>query len=140
MQYLNFDTLKFTQHLQKHDYSSNQAEGLSESFAELYNGMNQRFNTLETGINDLSKHVYHLDHKIDTVEKSLNHKIETVEKSLNHKIETVEKGLNYKIDNMDKKFETKFAQMEAHLIKWMIGSNVGVIGVLGLLFYRLSGH
>ncbi len=75
MQRSSFDTLKFTKHLQQHNYNPDQAEGLAEAFADVFERIDDRFNNLEDNLDGL-------DHKIDGIDKKFEVKLAELETRL----------------------------------------------------------
>ncbi len=71
---VTFDTLKFVECLKEHDFTEEQAKGLSEAFKEAQDSSLQEFAT-KGDIKELKHEIKTLDNKIDTLELRLTIKL-----------------------------------------------------------------
>jgi hypothetical protein len=126
----SFDSLKLTQHLQRHGFANNQAEGLSEAFSQVSTTI---VDDIRVDIKALDGKVTKLEDRIDGLENRLG-SVENRVGSLEVKVVQLDHKMDIGFKELDSKIDLTALQTQNKLIKWMVGINFSFLTIFTALF------
>lgn len=118
-----FDSLKLKQHLQRHGFANNQAEGLSEAFSQVSTAI----------VDDIRVDIQALDGKVSTLEHrvgGLEHRVGGLE----GKVIELDHKIDIRFGELDRKIDVTALETQNKLIKWMVGISFTFFGAYATLF------
>jgi hypothetical protein len=87
---------------------------------------------------DLDAAVARLEAKIGGEVTRLDHKIDAAVTRLDHKIDAAVARLDHKIDTAVARLETKMAELEARMLRYMVGQTLAIGGIVFALLRLLK--